>query len=303
MEQKQMKFRVMFTNEQGGEYALEYKTYDTDIAQRWSQLLEHQVMTDSSVYEKDRFYNFPDNTWTEEHIVNELNACIDVLNQANAGIAERAEVGMSQHLLNVLHHHFENLRGGVLSPGSFWAGANGETKAALERYNVLIHRAENYYNTGAREQHFPRVVCRFNNRERISLEDADYAHFTLAKNFGEVYINYCEVGKPLYDVFKDGDDVVGEDNIRPLRYYAPDFALYFHHTQPYKVDKFLADMDEWWDRNDNYLGALGFTKGDPKNAIGYIPVAALTEIHDIDEVINNLVTHQNIDRVEIIDDK
>jgi hypothetical protein len=96
--------------------------------------------------------------------------------------------------------------------------------------------------------------------------------------------------------------VVGDDNIRPLRYYAPDFALYFHYTQPYKVDKFLADMDEWWDRNDNYLGALGFTKGDPKNAVGYIPVAALTRIHDIDEVINNLVAHQIIDRVEIVDD-
>lgn len=298
-----MRFKVIFSNtDTGSEYALEYQVYNTDIAHRWSQLLEHQCCNDNQIYEKDRFYNFPDNTWSEEHIVNELNACIEQLNTANANIVERAEVGMSQHTLNVLHHHFENLRGGVLSPGSFWVGANREAKAALERYNVLIHRAENFYNTGAREQHFPRVVCRFNNRERIPLEDADYEHFTLAKNFGEVYINYCEVGKPLYDVFKDNDDVVGEDNIRPLRYYAPDFALYFHHTQPYKVDQFLADMEAWWDRNDNYLKALGFSKGDPKNAIGYIPVAALTEIHDIDDVISKLIEHQNIDRVEIVND-
>jgi hypothetical protein len=299
-----MKFKVIFTNDdKTSEYSLEYEIYDTSIANRWSMLLTQQCYFDNEIYEKDRFYNFPDNSWTEERIVIEINECIDKLNVSGAGIEERAQIGMSQQLLNVLHHHFENLRGGVLSPGSFWTGANGETKAALERYNVLIHRAENFYNTSGREQYFPRVVCRFNNRERIPLLDEDYEHFTLHRNFGEVYINYCEVGKPLYDVFKDGDDVVGEDNIRPLRYYAPDFALYFHHTQSFKVDKFLADMDEWWDRNDNYLGALGFSKGDPKNAIGYIPVAALAEIHDIDEVINSLVTHQNIDRVEIIDDK
>ncbi len=295
-----MKFRVIFKNNLDSTYHLDYETYNNDISNRWAQLLSYQCMFEPEIYEKDRFYNFPDNVWTEEHIVSEINLCIARLNKANAGILESAEIGMSQERLNVLHHYFETLRGGVLNPGSFWTMANSEVRAALERYNVLIHRAENFYNTSGRENYFPRVVCRFKNRERVPLLGTDYQHFTLHRQFGEVYINYCEVGKPLYDVFKDGDDVVGEDNIRPLRYYSPDFALYFHNTQPYKVDNFLTAMDSWWDQNDNYLGALGFTKGDPKNAIGYIPVAALTEIHDIDDVINELVNHQTIDKVEII---
>jgi hypothetical protein len=58
-------------------------------------------------------------------------------------------------------------------------------------------------------------------------------------------------------------------------------------------------MDEWWDRNDNYLKALGFTKGDPKNAIGNIPVAMLETYLSKEEIIYNLIEFNKMDRVEL----
>lgn len=295
-----MYFDVIFKNSNGGEYRLSYTVYNTDIAIRWFQCLKEQVIKkDNTVKEPDRMYGFPNNDWTEEKIVYELNACIDKLNKDKKVIHHDAYVGMPQEQLNHLHHYFENLRGGTLTPSDFFIQCDDAQKTALERYNVIIHRAENFYRTIKWSNlHYPRVVVTFNNRNRFNLQDSDYEFFTLKRKFGEVYINYCEVGKPLYDVFKDGDDVVGEDNIRPLRWYSPDFAAYFHNRKEDSINRFLEGMNNWWDQNNNYLTALGFTKGDPKNAIGNIPVAFIDTNESYSKIIENLCNYNIIDRVE-----
>ena len=295
-----MKFDVVFLNSEFNEFRLTYNVYDSDIAIKWFECLAHQVLNvDNTSVEPDRMYNFPDGVWTEEKLVNELNACITTINKRNEVILHTAYVGMPQEQLNSLHHYFENLRGGTASPADFWLSADSEEQVALERYNVIIHRAENFYHNQNAGSYFPRLVFRFKDRKRYELSDDDYQHFTLNRQFGEIYINYCEVGKPLYDVYKDDDDIVGEDNIRPLKWYSPDFTAYFHDRRTESVNRFLQGMDEWWDRNDNYLSALGFTKGDPKNAIGNIPVGMLDTELSRDEVINSLVEFNTIDRVEI----
>lgn len=296
-----MHFDIIFKNVDGDEYRLGYTAYNTDIAVRWFQCLKDQVVKkDNSVKEQDRMYNFPSGEWTEEKIVDELNHCITIINLHEHVIHHKAYVGMPQEQLNHLHHYFENLRGGILSPSDFFIGCNDIQKVALERFNVIIHRAENYYANAAQNQtnYYPRVVVTFNNRSRFELQDSDYDLFTLNRKFGEVYINYCEVGKPLYDVFKDGDDIVGEDNIRPLTWYSPDFTAYFHDRRKDSVDKFLNDMDKWWDQNNNYLTALGFTKNNPKNAIGNIPVAFIDTAESKSNIIEKLCSYNIIDRVE-----
>lgn len=295
-----MNFDIVFLNSEMEEFRLNYRVYDTNIALKWFNCLEYQVLhvSDKSA-EPDRLYNFPDNVWTEEKLVSELNKCIEIINKRNEVIVHSAYVGMPQEQLNHLHLYFEQLRGGTLSPGEYWLGANSEEQEALERYNVIIHRAENFYHNQNAGAYYPRLVFRFKDRNRYELSNDDYQHFTLLRNFGEVYINYCEVGKPLYDVYKDGDDIVGEDNIRPLKWYSADFTAYFHDRKQPSVDRFLNGMNEWWDQNNNYLTALGFTKDDPKNAIGNIPVAMLETDMAQEEVIYNLIDFNKMDRVEV----
>lgn len=296
-----MKFKVIFNNSNLEEFELTFNVYNNPTCQRWYNALAEQCNKNNDILEKDRFYNFPNNVWTEETIVNELNSCIDIINARNTVIQHTAFVGMPQEQLNHLHHYFENLRGGILTPGDYWSQATVEEQEALERYNVIIHRAENFYSNAARSFYSPRIVCRFKDRKRYDMLDEDYQYFTLVRKYGEVYINYCEVGKPLYDVYKDGDDIVGEDNIRPLKYYSSDFTVYFHTRSQERVDVFLQGMSQWWDQNNNYLTALGFTKDNPKNAIGNIPVAMLETILTQEEVVNKLCEFNSMNRVEIID--
>jgi hypothetical protein len=293
-----MNFKVIFKNNYNEEYSLLYKIYHNDISYRWFDALKEQCSINNVIVEKDRMYNFPNDNWNEIKIIEELNNCIDIINSKEVVIEHTAYIGMPQIHLNQLHHYFEILRGGILSPAQFWQQSSNDVKQALERYNVIIHRAENFYKNG-QEKFYPRIVCTFPNKKRYKLLDSDYAHFTLLRKFGEVYINYCEVGKPLYDVYKDNDDIVGEDNIRPLRYYSADFNAYFFDRSESNVGKFLNGMDQWWNENKENLKLLGFEKNDPKNAIGNIPVAFLQNYDDPNSIIQQLCNFNSIDRVEI----
>lgn len=295
-----MIFSIVFKNDHQHEFRLRYQIYDNNTARRWWKALHDQCEIDNQIVEKDRMYNFPDNKWDEMKIVDELNKCIDIINENEPLIHHRAFVGMPQEQLNHLHHYFENLRGSMVSPAPTWDQSSDQVKNALERYNVIIHRAESFYRASEDVKFYPRMVGRFLAGDRFPLVAEDYPLFTLTRKFGEILINYCEVGKPLYDVYKDDDDIVGEDNIRPLRYYSAGFTSHFHNRSENSVNAFLAGMDQWWDKNHNYLGALGFVKGDPMNSIGNIPVAmiidnGMTE----DEIISKLCEFNSMDRVEI----
>ena len=108
------------------------------------------------------------------------------------------------------------------------------------------------------------------------LSDADYSHFTKREVWGRWYIDYCELGKPLWDVYQDQDEIVGDDNIRPLQYFSPNALIQFCPTASVTaVQQQLRGFNQWWDENKQFLSKLGFKKGDPKNAIGSIPVADL----------------------------
>ena len=289
MAESTIKFRLYFSSKTDKEFYLDFITYESDIAKRWFHCLKNQCEEiDSEIKEPDRLYNFPNDGWDEKRMINELNLCIKYINSSKEVIKHRAYCGMSQEHLNILHHYFEILRGGTLSVAEYYSSATPKQQFALDRYNVLIHRLENYYRNDKLMYIAPRIVCTFNNRIRHNLLDDDYTYFTFLRNFGEVYINYCEVGKPLFDLFKDGDDVAGEDNIRPLRFYSADFTVYFHDRSQESVDSFLSDMSKWWDRNDNYLSSLGFRKDDPKNALGNIPVAKLINSFDHETLVLQL---------------
>lgn len=298
-----MRFQIVFSNNDLDDYALNYKVYDTPIAVKWyNALCEQVIKKDKTAKEPDRLYNFPEDIWNEEKIVSELNKCINIINKDEIVIKHEAFVGMPQEQLNHLHHYFEKLRGASGDPAEYYLKAETNQQLALERYNIIIHRAENFYleNNINRSKISPRIVVTFNGRKKQLLDDEDYKHFTLHRKFGEVYINYCEVGKPLYDVYKDDDDIVGEDNIRPLKWYSPDFTAYYFNRPIETVNQFSKGMEQWWDRNNNYLSALGFTKGDPKNAIGNIPVAMIETNLSQQEIIKNLCQYNKINRVELL---
>ena len=275
---------------------LTFECYDTSVALRWFALLSEVLSADPTLRECDRLHDFPGTAWSESAVVDRINTSIDIINSHLPAIAERAVLGGGRHQLNQLHLRFEQLRGGILTPSIHWQQANEVLRSAINDLNLHIHRLEDLLDSDSNTVPWPHAIITFRNFQRRLLEPQDYALFTTDTQFGEVYLNYCEVGKSLWNVYFDGDSVIGDDNIRPLRYYSPEMVLKFYDsTQDSELPKFW----QWWDDNAAHLSELGFHKDDANLSIGAIPVAQLKTNMDRNKLINAISEFDRVNRVYI----
>lgn len=271
---------ILHKNESPGErLSIFFNLHTTPIAQKYFEILKVSCDRNDPIYEPERTYNFPGDTRDNAWIAKRLNECIDIINAHSPVIHYRAMAEMDQEHMNHLHKYFEMYRGPIKEPPTFFVEAPKKVKRALEEYNVLIHRYEDYnrnleYVRSGQRPAAKIVVTYAKPRELLAEED--FQHFSTRTVFGRYYLNYCEVGKPIWDMYQDNDEVVGEENILPLKYYSADAMIEFSATSPVEVDQEnMKKFYQWWDRNMGLMDSLGFTQHDPKNAIGHIPLADL----------------------------
>ena len=252
----------------------EFALRDTELAQQWAR----EIAKGYELFERERFTNWPNDNKDNYYYATEINKCIDVVVETYPGtISSRANLDMEQDTLNSLHVFFEQLRGPVLDPSAWFIAAPSHVQAAIERFNVLIHEYEHVqFNRQWQPitQHpYATIVGTYNDRPRYGLADEHYDLYTYKWTFGTVYINYCEVGKPLLDVFKDQDEHIGPDNIRPLHYWSADWMIKFGpSTLPEVYEHREKLFWDWFARKENFFNDLGIRRG-PKLALGLIPVA------------------------------
>lgn len=200
-----------------------FDLYLNDISQRWFSELKKNY----EIYEDDRFTNWPNSYKTEEWFIDNLNHQIDIVNSYENIIDQKMYLNSDQETMNILHKHFEDLRGHIEVGTDWFNSSPANIKHAVEKFNILIHEYESYKkNSKIQIKHpYSSIVCTFKNKVRNPLLVEDYKNFTYKWKFGEVYINYCEVGKPPLDVFVDKDDRVGEEAVRPQTHFSADFMI------------------------------------------------------------------------------
>jgi len=92
------------------ELNVDFRIYDTPIAQRWSDVIVVLRESNASINDPERFYNFPnDPKVTAEWIREELQRCVDGVNRWHPGfidIALKPELDQAQ--MNLLHEYFVN---------------------------------------------------------------------------------------------------------------------------------------------------------------------------------------------------
>lgn len=265
-----------FSNEKGGEVELKYKVRPSGVGPRFFSAFKSIVDQGSTPREPKRFYGFLEPAQAKAEIAVRINQIIDKIHMEFPGLIEhRASADMDSQGTNHLHKYFEVHRGSVLNPGETFLKSSPAVKRAWEDFNVQVHMFEGFRPNSYGNERTRRVVWTWKNRPRFDLAPEDYSLFSLRREFGSLYLNYCEVGKQLTDIFDDDDrDVVGDENIRPLRFYSADAELYFGSpVTEAQVEKYLREMDQFWDEVG--LDRLGFRKGDVRNAIGFLPVADL----------------------------
>jgi len=244
-------FELVLTNNLE-DLTLIFKVRDTSIAQRWFR----ELQKDYELFETNRFSN-----WNNS-CIDELNKHIDIINNYDSIIDKKVSDTISQQELNYLHKFFEELRGEVSTGTQWFNNAPNDIQQSVERFNVLIHQLESNLRTKNRH---PTIVVTFKDRPRFELAQDDLKHFTYRWQSGCVYINYCQVGKTVLDVYKDRDDLA--EAVRPQTHYSADFLVKFGPTTNRLVYFIRSLLIKHWLKSKNF-------KFSNLN-IGMIPVADL----------------------------
>jgi hypothetical protein len=251
-------FKIILTNNTE-DAELTFKVKETPIAKKWFA----ELCKNYSILEDNRF-----SSWhADSNLIDNLNKQIIIINEYENIIDRNVSIETTQDDLNYLHKFFEDLRGEVNTGTTWFHNAPVEVKVALENFNVLIHLFEEQL----RSPYYPSLVLTFNNRPSYLLDEEDMKQFTHRWEKGTVYINYCHVGKPILDVFKDKDTLT--EGPRPQTHYSADFMIKFGRSTNYFIYVFRKLIINTW---------LGFQKFKFKNPnIGYIPVADIVGNFDI----------------------
>ena len=267
-------FKIKLGNETGNTTELRFKTFRTKIAKKWIE----EISNNYPLHETDRFTNWPGSKKKDIYYKVHLLKHITIINKYDPIIINGVPANITQDYFNFLHKHFEDLRGHVDYATKWYKEAPEKVKHSVDRLNVLIHEYENYLDEQNQNYKNPTIVGTFRDRPKFKLEEHDYKHFTHQWKFGTVYINYCEVGKPLLDVFKDKDHHVGADAIRPQSTWSADFMIKFGVDVPADYATTKEKMFWEWANTQNL-------NINPKYAaLGMIPVAHLALPVDINYI-------------------
>jgi hypothetical protein len=219
-----------------------------------------------------------------------------------------------KEILNKLHNHFEILQGTVDKLSQYYIIADYETKYAIRQLNVICHEIETLILSQQKQSHVPEwsrpsQITTWLNAKRIEFPNEFKKTFDESRydrKFGEVYLHWSQIGKTLYEVYRDEQGVdIDEatcEAITHLEYYSGEFDVEWAKDVTF-------DSPYIWHKNEmigfrQWLTRNRFDVQDAKYNYGYHPVGQVdllgsfgtTDMFTIWELLSN---HLDIYEIEI----
>lgn len=280
---------------------LNFQIRNTLSAQIWAKSLN--LAEPEGLRETKRFYNFPEQDCSKlDHLLNLLTKIIKDLNLIHPElIFPSIDRDQLQESVNNLHfnfahsHHVTNMITVVNS-------------ASWGEFNIVLHNIEavlsNELSLNRTELNNSRIVFTWNNSHKSIIPEECYRDFSLSYEFGTVYANYSQVGRHFYEMFRSQDDQLADEHIQPFRYISADTNIWFGPTSGHAFEKSNIDqIKSWFENRQSRFNRLGYFWGDPKLALGQIPVARLEEpvvsIIDVQNFMNNLANYSKVINVKV----
>jgi len=268
--------------------------YDTPMGNLWHDALRDLLSKNLYLEKNFCFLGFPDNQRDLAYICKELKWATDQINgffePEEYRIAEKYTpetlrpdgINPNQELMNILHNHFEHLQGTVWGLSEWYKRADYDTKFAIRQLNNLCHEAESLMLSQRKKATDPQwirpsQITTFLNAPRYEFPAIHKTTFEATRydrRFGEVYLHWTQIGKTLFEVYRDeaGVDIDQAtcDAITHLRYYSGEFDVEwaqdvcFNGPHPWHTQE-LTGFRDWLVRN-------GFDVVNPEYNFGYHPV-------------------------------
>ena len=274
------------------DYTIE--VYNDPMADRWYRALQDLLRRNQYLEKNFCFLGFPDSARNLDFICKELQWSTEQINKFFKDdyciseiytpdfLRDPVTLSVNQPAMNLLHNHFEHLQGTVWALSDYYRRADYETKFAIRQLNNLCHEAESLMlsqrkKVTAPEWVRPSQITTFLNAERIEFPNEFKTTFDETRydrKFGEVYLHWTQIGKTLYEVYRDerGIDVDQAtcDAITHLRYYSGEFDIewaqdvIFNGPHPWYTTE-MSGFRSWLEHNR-------FDPNNPEYNFGYHPI-------------------------------
>ena len=286
------------------------QTYDTSLGKRWIEALKDNLKQKRILEKNFCFLGFADSNRNLTHLVKELNKSVEQINSFTFSPAyekihpfvgddfqyssnlpmgkavngdEKATLGkrLKHEACNLLHRYFEELQGTAWNMSAYYTQADTETKYAIRQLNNICHEIESWVSADRKkaiepEWIRPSQITTFLNAPRHELHEEDFELFKqnrYDREIGGVYLHWSQVGKTLYEVFRDEHAPKMTDalcsEINHQKYYSGEFDIEWGQTVKEATHDFKKEeMDEYraWLKDNNYEWE------NPKLSLGYIKI-------------------------------
>jgi len=218
-------------------------------------------------------------------------------------------------VLNKLHNHFESLQGTVDNLSSYYIHADHETKYAIRQLNIICHEMETLILSQQKKSYIPMwarpsQITTWLHAQRYALKDEHKKLFVsngYDRKFGGVYMHWAQIGKTLFEVFRDESAPILNDTvcdaITHLKYYSGEFDI------EWAKDIVYGNPETPWhnDQQDKFKAWLIKNNLDPKDknlSLGYLPIGQVDiersfGTTDIFKIWDILSSHLDIYQIEV----
>ena len=322
---------------------LRIEIYDTPLGKRFLEALKDNLAKNRVLEKNFCWLGWADSKRDLHHLVGELNKSIAQINsfkfepayekihpfstddfqysdQLPTGLTgtrppmEKPGLRLKHEACNLLHRYFEELQGTAWKLSPYYKQADYETKYAIRQLNNLCHEIESWVNSYRKkiidpEWMRPSQINTFLNAPRYDLHEEDYELFKqnrYRREIGGVYLHWSQVGKTLYEVYRDeGAPVMTEalcSEINHQKYYSGEFDIEWGQT----IDEDTFDWKQQeMDGYRKWLADNGYDWEDPKLSLGYIKIGQVDmklgfQNKPFIEVYNEMKTNLNIKSIHTV---
>ena len=293
------------------------ETYDTPLSLRWLEALKDNLIQKRVIEKNFCFLGFPDSDRDLRYLTKEVNnniiqinsfkfnppyESIDLFSQDDFQFSEKNGFRLKHDACNLLHRYFEELQGTAWDTSKYYNQADYKTKYAIRQLNNLCHEIESWVLSYRKKMTNPEwirpsQITTFLNAPRHDLHDEDYELFKqnrYDRDLGGVYLHWSQVGKTLYEVFRDEHAPKMTDalcsEINHQKYYSGEFDIEWGQTITENTNEFKKkEMDEY----RAWLKLNGYDWEDPKLALGYIKIGQV----DIQRTFGSSATFKDIHKI------
>ena len=129
---------------------------------------------------------------------------------------------------------------------------------------------------------------------------SDYDLMTDHTAFGDLCLNYCEIGKTLEDFWRDQDEYVTAQTFKPFRYFSADFNVRLYELNAEELQEQRTGIAEYYDANREQFESAGIRdRRHPHLKAGTIVVAQLIPEHR-DKALTVFAEHSYVSSIELI---